>query len=544
MSPQLPLTTIVSAPPPLSPSCPIPVTEPATTSENVNYVCASETNSSSSTPKSLRKAIDNVTINGAKVSALLDSGSSHSFTHPRLVGSQSLAVIVNQENEEVSLADKSKADSDGHCVVQLGVGERDYPDQKLYIMKNLCVDVILGLDWQARHKSLTFKFNGPEPPIEVCDSNEEPGVCALAQMDTEPAQLFANLTPDCKPVAAKSRRYRLADKRFIREEVLSLAKAGLIEPSNSPWRAQVVVTNDPNDIHRKRMTVDYSETINKFTQLDAYPLPRIDEQVNEISKYKYYSTIDLKSAYYQIPIPESDRHFTAFEADGGLWQFKVVPNGCTNGVAVFQRKMGQMVENEGLDATFPYLDNITIGGYTEEEHHQNYARLMAAIKKYNLTTNPSKEVYFVTSLSILGNLVSQGEVRPDPERLRPLRELPVPHTAKSLRRAIGMFAYYSKWIPKFSDKIAPLRQANSFPLDDRAVDAFNNLKKDIELSVVCTIDESLPFELETDASDNALAGVLNQGGRPVAFFSKSLSGSELGHPPVEKEACAIGNTIS
>ena len=176
---------------------------------------------------------------------------------------------------------------------------------------------------------------------------------------------------------------------------------------------------------------------------------------------------------------------------------------------------------------------------TEEEHHQNYAKVMAAIKKYKLTTNPKKEVYFSTSLAILGNLVSQGEVRPDPERLRPLRELPVPQTAKSLKRAIGMFAYYSKWIPKFSEKISPLRMSNCFPLNDTAVNAFENLKSEIERSVVCTIDESLPFELETDASDNALAGVLNQGGRPVAFFSKSLSGSELGHPAVEKEACAI-----
>ena len=106
-----------------------------------------------------------------------------------------------------------------------------------------------------------------------------------------------------------------------------------------------------------------------------------------------------------------------------------------------------------------------------------------------------------------------------------------------------MFSYYSKRIPKFSDKIGLLRQSSSFPLSEQAVDAFNRLKSDIEHSVVCTIDESLPFELETDASDNALAGVLNQGGRPVAFFSRSLHGSELGHPPVEKEACAIIESV-
>ena len=113
-------------------------------------------------------------------------------------------------------------------------------------MNNLCVDVILGLDWQARHESLTFNFQGPEPPIEI-SQEESSGVCGLAQMNTEPAQLFANLTPDCKPIAAKSRRYCVADRRFISEEIQSLLKAGLIEPSNSPWRAQVVVTKETND---------------------------------------------------------------------------------------------------------------------------------------------------------------------------------------------------------------------------------------------------------------------------------------------------------
>jgi hypothetical protein len=491
-------------------------------------------------PKCLRKAIENVSVQGREVSALLDSGSSHSFIHPQLRDELSLNIIPDKD--PVTLADNSTARSNGHCVVDVVVGEREYPAQKLSIMNNLCVDVILGLDWQARHKSLTFKFNGPEPPIEVCSSEPEPSVCGLTQMHTEPARLFANLTPDCKPIAAKSRRYSMQDRKFIKSKIQSFLQAGIIEPSNSPWRAQPVVTKDPNDIHRKRMTVDFSETINKFTLLDAYPLPRIDEQVNEISKLKYYSTIDFESAYYQILIPEEDRPYTAFEADGALWQFKVVPNGVTNGAAVFQRKMDEMVKNEKLDDTFPYLDNITVGGLTEEEHHRNYERLQAAVKKYNLTANPKKEVYFVKSLAVLGNLISQGEVRPDPERLRPLKELPIPHTTKALKRAVGMFSYYSKWIPNFSEKITPLKQSG-FPLNDAAVQAFNQLKLDIEHSVVCTIDESLPFEVETDASDNALAGVLNQGGRPVAFFSKSLHGSELSHPPVEKEACAIIESV-
>ena len=98
----------------------------------------------------------------------------------------------------------------------------------------------------------------------------------------------------------KSRKYSQSNRNFIRDEVQRLSELKIIEPSNSPWRAQVLVVSEK----KQRMVVDYSETINKYTQLDAYPLPKIYEMVNEIAKYKIFSTIDLRSAYYQIPLSE------------------------------------------------------------------------------------------------------------------------------------------------------------------------------------------------------------------------------------------------
>ena len=92
----------------------------------------------------------------------------------------------------------------------------------------------------------------------------------------------------------------MANVQFIRKEVEKLLAQGVIEPSRSPWRAQVLVTKDER--HKRRMVIDYSQTINRFTALDAYPLPRIDQQVNELAKCKWLSTLDLKSAYYQVPL--------------------------------------------------------------------------------------------------------------------------------------------------------------------------------------------------------------------------------------------------
>ena len=118
-------------------------------------------------------------------------------------------------------------------------------------------------------------------------------------LNMDPPEPFANLTPDCYPIATKSRRYSQEDLLFIDSEVERLLKEGIIERSKSPWRAQVVVTKDEN--HKKRLAIDYSQTINKFTLLDAFPLPRIDELVNQIAQYRVFSTIDLRSAYHQVP---------------------------------------------------------------------------------------------------------------------------------------------------------------------------------------------------------------------------------------------------
>ena len=111
-----------------------------------------------------------------------------------------------------------------------------------------------------------------------------------------------------------------------------MLKEGIIEPSQSPWRAQTLVVSPEN--HKKRLVVDYSQTTNRFTLLDAYPLPRIEDMVNEIDSYGVYSTLDLTSAYHQGTIKPEERKYTAFEAAGSLYQFCRSPFGVTNGVAV------------------------------------------------------------------------------------------------------------------------------------------------------------------------------------------------------------------
>ena len=127
--------------------------------------------------------------------------------------------------------------------------------------------------------------------------------------------------------------------------------------------------------------------------------------------------------------------------------------------------------------------------------------------------------------------------------MRPLQELPVPNSIKSLDRCKGLFSYNSQGIPGFSDRMSPINSCKTFLLSADAIAAFESLKKSIEESVVTAVDEELLFEVETDASEVATAATLNQAGRPAAFFSMTLQGPEIRHPSVEKEAQTIIESI-
>ena len=126
--------------------------------------------------------------------------------------------------------------------------------------------------------------------------------------------------------------------------------------------------------------------------------------------------------------------------------------------------------------------------------------------------------------------MGKGSKGPDPGRLKPLQDMRPLVTRKQLEQVKGMFAYYSKWIRDFSTKLKPLSEADRFPISGLAAEAFEGLKKDLENVALGAVDEDRPFVVETDASDVAISASLNQGGRPVAFFSKSLHGSQLGYP--------------
>lgn len=489
---------------------------------------ASYTAANCAIPANLKRAFINIKVCDTSARALVDSGSSDSFISDCFA--EILGIKIYPSSKQVTLATTSSSVcAGGYVTVTLAYYKHVIKNVKLTILKNLCADVILGHDVLSKHAKLELHFGGHLPPLEICS-------VAIANVD--PPYLFSNLHPNVKPIADKSRNYSREDAAFIKAEVQKLLKEGTIEPSKSPWRAQVLVVGRP----KKRMVVDYSRTINRFTQLDAYPLPKMSELVRKIANYNVYSTLDLQSAYHQAPIREHEKKYTGFEADGKLYQFRVIPFGVTNGVAGFQRVIDSIISAENLEDTFAYVDNITICGNTQREHDSNLKSFYDAASKYNLTFNHDKSIISTDCIKLLGYVIKPGSLSPDPDRFEVLKNIPLPLNKASLDRVLGFFSYYSKWIPRFSETVYPLTHS-IFPLSAEAQESFHKLKKIIEGASLVAINEDLPLEVETDASEYAISAVLSQLGKPVAFFSRTLNKSELKHSSIEKEAYAIVESV-
>ena len=417
------------------------------------------------------KIIISSEVNGRTYRTLLDTGSSKSFV------SEAVAIRFGLKSKKVKPFHVSMAEFSSIiqiqkvCKVRLKVLESVYENWELYIMKNLCEDVLLGTDFLGLHQEVAFKFGGRRGKLTV--SNDS---CGVVIAKVAAPSLFGNLISGWRPIASKSRRFNIQDKSFIKSTVDEWKKAGTIRRSKSPWRAQCVIVKNA-DGQIQRLAIDYSQTVNIFTEKDGYPIPLIEDMVNDLAGFRYFASYDLKRAYHQVPIPEQDKPFTAFEAGGELYEFNVIPFGVTNGGPVFQRIMSDILKEDSLTDTFVYFDNVIVGAPSLAELNSRAAEFRKSMQRRNMTLNDSKTVYGVTELNILGYCVGNNVIKPDPERLKPLLELPPPTSLKSLKRILGLFAYYAKWVPGFSDRISLLKSVKQFPLKTEELRDFEIIKK-------------------------------------------------------------------
>ena len=199
----------------------------------------------------------------------------------------------------------------------------------------------------------------------------------------------------------------------------------------------------------------------------------------------------------------------------GLFQFLRLPYGLTNAPAVFQRIMDELIKSEWEPYVFAYLDDVIIVAPTFEEHVKWLEAVLEALKKANLQINLKKSEFCCAEVKYLGYIVNEDGLKADEDKVRPILEYPAPLNLKQLRRFLGMIGWYSRFIARLAEYKAPLsklmRKDVRWHWTEEQQEAFEKLKLALtQAPVLARLDLSLPFTLQTDASDYAIAGVLTQ----------------------------------
>lgn len=338
--------------------------------------------------------------------------------------------------------------------------------------------------------------------------------------------------------------YALRDK--VREEIDNMLAAGIVEPSDSPYAAPIVLIKKKDNT--LRFCADY-RSLNKQTIFDPIFMPRMDEVLNKVSRARYISKLDLTKGYWQVPLDKDSRQKSAFITPFGHYQFTVTPFGMMNSGATFVRMMDKVLAGyeEFADS---FIDDIGIFSDTWEYHIEHLRAVFDSLRQANLVAKPSKCLFGYDELEFLGHIAGGGKIKPVQDKVSAIHEFPVPVTKKQVRSFLGLIGFYRKFIPQFSDISVPLtdltkkNEPNKVKWSDTTQKSFDKLKECIcSDSVLRSPDFSKKFILQTDASGKGLGAVLEQefddGRRPIMFISKKLSGAECNYAVVEKECFAI-----
>ena len=356
-------------------------------------------------------------------------------------------------------------------------------------------------------------------------------------------------TGDHPPVNVRPYRIAQKDKAAVNKTIDDLLEAGLIERSASKWSFPIVMVDKkpeaPGMPCKRRMCIDFRR-LNEIVQIRSHPLPLIDDILNELHGCTYFTTVDLRSGFHQIPLTKDASEKCSFAAAfKGKYRFKVMPFGLSNAPNIFQRMAARLIE--GIeDHTVAYVDDILIFTKGDLTDHLNKVQeLLNRLRKHNLSLKLSKCQWATQEISYLGFKVSIHGVAPDEAKVDAIKHLKIPESTREIRSLIGMVSYYRRFIPRLAELSEPLvamtRKHARFKWTDECQKAFDLIKQQLTVvPLLAYADPNKPYILYTDACDIACGAVLVQSceedetwipgipkEKPIYFLSHKFTPSQI-----------------
>ncbi|GFY21014.1 hypothetical protein TNCV_3990581 [Trichonephila clavipes] len=346
------------------------------------------------------------------------------------------------------------------------------------------------------------------------------------------------------------RRLPFAKQDEVQKIIKHMKNNDVIEPSSSPWASPIVLVRKKDG--STRFCGDYRR-LNDVTKKDSYPLPRIDDTLDTLAGNTWFSTLDLKSGYWQVELHPDDKEKTAFTTGQGLWQFKVMPLGLCNAPETFERLMETVLGGLSYEACVVYLNDIIIMRSSFEEHLKYIRRMLQKLKGANPKLSPTKCHLFRREVTYLGHISSAKGVRTDSDKISAVKDWNCPTDVHQLRSFLGLCTYYRKFVKNFSTivrllhKLTEAKQKFIWTVD--CINAFNKLKDALTSSpVLAYLEIGKQFILDKDASHESTGAVLSQEidgqERVIAYFSKYLCKPERNYCVTRKELLAIVKDVA
>ncbi|WVZ90253.1 hypothetical protein U9M48_036569 [Paspalum notatum var. saurae] len=301
--------------------------------------------------------------------------------------------------------------------------------------------------------------------------------------------------------------YRMSPREhaILKEKIKELMQKGHIRESISPCAVPALLT--PKKDGSWRMCVD-SRAIDKITVRYRFPIPRLDDMLDQLS-----------GAKHQIRIRPGDEWKTAFKTKEGLYEWLVMPFGLSNAPSTFMHLMNQVLRPFLSQFVVVYFDDILIYSRSEDEHFDHIRKVLEVLKQNELYVNLKKCVFLQKQLLFLGFIITSEGIRVDDSKVAAIRDWPTPNNISEVRSFYGLATFYRRFVKNFSTIMAPITEClkkGRFQWNEMVEASFKKIKEKLSQALLLILpDFNKTFELEYDASRVER--------NPIALFSEKLS---------------------